>query len=164
MATTEIPKLEQQLQPINIQVMEVTHSPRGNKLQNRIVLHLPKPKTPSEKMIQEHVINSFSWKMPALIPFTFQNNTVLNLAKHLKRHATGSSATLYQYVYGVYRFSKWIKRDPDTIVKEAEKNHHMYVAIIDDFIGDLQAQGLAPGTIANHVKSVRPSSRRTECP
>jgi hypothetical protein len=30
-----------------------------------------------------------------------------------------------------------------------------YVASLDDFVGDLQAEDLAPGTISNHVKGVK---------
>lgn len=35
------------------------------------------------------------------------------------------------------------------------------IASIDDFIGDLQAEKLAPGTIANHVKGVKAFSEPT---
>lgn len=155
MEAIESPKLEQQLQEPELRIIEVTHSPRGNRLRNPLKIQLPKPESPSDRIVYEYVINAFSWKMSALIPFAFQNNTVLELAKHLKRHTTGSSATLYQYVYGIHRFSKWLKRCPNTMIEESRENPNKYVRLVDDFAGNLQAENLAPGTIANHVKGVR---------
>jgi len=96
--------------------------------------------------------------MPSLIPFAFENESVLRIASYLLRHTTGSKATLYQYVFGVHRISNWIKKRPDEILRESlldRKSLERYVASLDDFVGDLQAEGLAPGTIANHVKGVK---------
>jgi integrase len=36
-----------------------------------------------------------------------------------------------------------------------KRAHDEYLRRIDEFVGDLQAQSLAPGTIANHVKGVK---------
>jgi integrase len=82
---------------------------------------------------------------------------VLKLATHLYRHTTGSKATLYQYTYGVHRFFKWLGIEPDNLVQECLTNKSVdgVVEKIGAFMGDLKAEGLAPGTIANHVKSVR---------
>ena len=114
--------------------------------------------TPRERAARQYIIEAFKGKMSSLIPFAFENESILKLAAYLLRHTTGSNATLYQYVFGVYRFSKWIKKTPDKIVKESlldRKILEQYVTSLDDFIGDLQAEGLAPGTIANHVKGVK---------
>ena len=85
------------------------------------------------------------------------------LAQHLLRHNSGSMATLYQYIYGVHRFSRWINRSPDQLISECkateglpdQKSLSLHVKAVDDFVGDLQAEGLAPGTISNHVKGVK---------
>jgi hypothetical protein len=47
---------------------------------------------------------------------------------------------------------------PDELIRESTTNKdavNRYVLKIDDFIGDLQAEDLAPGTINNHVKGVK---------
>jgi integrase len=141
---------------------EVTHSPRGNRLRKPFVLWLPKPISPGEQSLREYVINALSWKMHSLIPFTLYNKTVLEVAKHLNRHCTRSPATLYQYVYGIYRFCNWLQHSPDQIIEHCKpdgtpstKAITEYLTLIDDFIGELQPQGLAPGTISNHVKGVK---------
>jgi integrase len=114
--------------------------------------------TPREKAAQQYVIDAFRRKMPSLILFAFENESILKLASHLLKYTTGSKATLYQYVFGVHRFSCWLGKKPDIMLREVllhKKFHDEYIQKISDFIGDLQAQGLAPGTIANHVKGVK---------
>jgi integrase len=113
---------------------------------------------PRELKARQFIIDSFTGKMPTLIPFTLENQSIVKLASYLLKHTTGSKHTLYQYVFGIYRFSKWINKKPDSIVKEAIEDKtaiDRYIESIDNFVGDLQAENLAPGTINNHVKGVK---------
>jgi len=113
---------------------------------------------PREQKARQYIIESFIGKMPTLIPFALENKSIVKLASYLLKHTTGSKHTLYQYVFGIYRFSKWINKKPDDIIKEAlndKKAIDRYIESIDNFIGDLQAEDLAPGTINNHVKGVK---------
>ncbi len=114
--------------------------------------------TPRERATRQYVISAFQHKMSSLIPFSMKNESILNLASYLLRYTTGSPATLYQYVFGVHRFSEWLGKTPDEMVREVlldRAKHDEYLKRIDEFVGDLQAQELAPGTIANHVKGVK---------
>jgi integrase len=107
---------------------------------------------------QQYIVDSFTGKMPSLIPFATCNKSVCKIASYLLKYTKGSTKTLYQYTYGIYRFSKWLGKSPDEIIQEATADKNVldsYVVKIDDFIGDLQAEGLAPGTINNHVKGTR---------
>lgn len=119
---------------------------------------LPQGLPPRERAARQYVIESFRSKMPSLIPFAFENESILKLAAYLLKYTTGSRATLYQYVFGVHRFSNWLGKKPDDIIRETMMEKGLidtYLQKIDDFIGDLQAEGLAPGTVANHVKGVK---------
>jgi len=146
-----------------IQTLKVTHSPTGRRLHEPLVLTLPKPETLREQSLISYVIDALSWKMQALVEFTLMNQSCRMLAQYLQRHNTGSTATLYQYIYGVYRFSRWIKQSPDQLISECKsadglpdhRNLSLHIKAVDDFVGDLQAEGLAPGTISNHVKGVK---------
>ena len=146
-----------------MQTITVTHSPRGYKLQEPITVSVPEIKNAADEKLQQYVIDSLSWKMSSLVPFTFNNPSALEVAKHLLRHRTGSKATLYQYIYGIYRFCKWANTQPDQIIKNCQdqdgdpkpKVIAKYTRLVDDFVGCLQAEGLAPGTVSNHVKSVK---------
>ena len=146
-----------------LETFEVTRSPRGRQLHEPLVLTLPKPETPREQSLRRYVIDALSWKMPALVKFTLMNQSCRMLAQYLQRHNTGSTATLYQYIYGVHRFCSWIQKTPDQLISECKtsddlpqpRNLSLQVKVLDDFVGDLQAGGLAPGTISNHVKGVK---------
>ena len=147
-----------------MQAVTVTHSPLGKKLKTPIYLQLPETQSLAEEKLQQYVINSLSWKMPSLVPFTFYNDSTLEVAKHLLRHRTGSSGTLYQYIYGIHRFSKWLNIQPDQLIRNCQdedgdpnpKALAKFSRLLDDFVGELQAEELAPGTVSNHVKGVKP--------
>lgn len=87
----------------------------------------------------------------------------MELTKHLLRHRTGSQQTLYQYIYGVHRFSTWLNTQPDQLIKECQdqdgdpkpKALAQTSRLLDDFVANMQAEGLAPGSISNHVKAVK---------
>jgi integrase len=111
-----------------------------------------------EKKAREYVMSSFMGKMPSLIPFALVNESILRLASYLLKYTTGSKHTLYQYVFGIHRFCSWMRNSPDELIRTSMANKNAvnrYVLKIDDFIGDLQAENLAPGTINNHVKGVK---------
>jgi hypothetical protein len=116
-----------------------------------------------DRGLREFVEKSFRHRMPALIEFSLRNRTVVKVLHHLKRHATGSPATAYQYVYGVWRYAKWLDSQPDKILFDCWDNNGdplpkmltKHVQLVDDFAGSLQDSGEAPGTIANNVKGVR---------
>jgi site-specific recombinase XerD len=146
-----------------MQALTITHSPLGRKLKHPLTLSVPDTQNAADEKLQQYIIDSLSWKMPSLMPFTFNNNSALELAKHLMRHRTASTGTLYQYIYGVHRFSLWINAQPDQMIQSCQdidgdpdpKALAKYSRLLDDFIGNLQAEGLAPGTVSNHVKGVK---------
>jgi integrase len=114
--------------------------------------------SPRERKARQYITTSFTGKMPSLIPFALTNSSVINVASYLLKYTAGSRYTLYQYVFGIYRFSQWLSKNPDTMIREIlidPENKERYLVKIDEFIGDLHAQNLAPGTINNHVKGVK---------
>jgi len=146
-----------------MQAITITHSPLGKKLKQPITLTVPEPQNAADEKLQQYIINSLSWKMRRLVPFTFNNTSTIEVAKHLLRHRTGSPGTLYQYIYGINRFCRWANTQPDQLIENCQdqdgdpkpKALAKYSRLLDDFVGCLQAEDLAPGTISNHVKSVK---------
>ena len=146
-----------------MQATTITHSPLGKKLRHAITFSAPEIKTASDKQLYQYVINSLSGKIPRLVPFTFNNTSTLELAKYLLRHRTASAGTLYEYIYGVNRFCLWMNAQPDTLIKTCQdpegypdpKALAKYGRLLDDFVANLQAENLAPGTVSNHVKGVK---------
>jgi integrase len=110
-----------------------------------------------EQRAREYIVNSFTKKMPALIPFALESESVVKLASYLLKYTMGSKHTLYQYVFGVHRFCNWRGKKPDKMIQEVQIERTVideYIKDIDNFIGDLQAENKAPGTINNYVKGV----------
>lgn len=146
-----------------MQALTVTHSPLGRKLKIPIELSIPEPQSRAQEKLHQYIIDSLSWKMPSLVPFIFNNSSAQEVAKHLLRHRTGSSGTLYQYVYGIHRFSQWLNIQPDLMIRNCQdedgdpnpKALAKYSRLLDDFVGELQAEELAPGTVSNHIKGVK---------
>ena len=112
---------------------------------------------------REFLERAFRHRMAALVDFSLNNQTLLKVIRHLRRHATGSPATAYQYVYGIWRYHLWLGQGPDRILFDSFDNNGdplpkmltKHAQLVDDFAGHLPDQGEAPGTIANHVKGVR---------
>ncbi len=146
-----------------MQAVTITHSPLGKKLKKAIELQLPETQSLAEEKLRQYVISSLCWKMPSLVPFTLNNDSTLEVAKHLLRHRTGSSGTLYQYLYGIHRFSQWLNIQPDQLIRNCQdqdgdpnpKALSKFSKLLDDFVGELQAEELAPGTVSNHIKGVK---------
>ena len=146
-----------------MQALTITHSPLGKKLRHPFTIPVPEAQSPSDQRLQQYVIASLSWKMSSLVPFVFNNTSTQELAKYLLRHRTASIGTLRQYVYGIYRFSQWANMQPDQLIKSCQdmdgdpdpKALAKYSRLLDDFVGNLQAENLAPGTVSNHVKGVK---------
>lgn len=101
--------------------------------------------------------------MPSLIPFTFDNKSTVQLAKSLLRHRSGSQGTLKEYIYHVYRFSVYLNASPDQMIENCldvdgdpnPKAVAKYNRLLDDYVGELQAAELAPGTVNGHVKAIK---------
>src|SRR4030067_2501403 len=146
-----------------MQALTLPHSPPGKKLSPPFPIPVPEAQSPSDQRLQQYVIASLSWKMSSLVPFVFNNTSTQELAKYLLRHRTASIGTLRQYVDGIYRFSQWANMQPDQLIKSCQdmdgdpdpKALAKYSRLLDDFVGNLQAENLAPGTVSNHVKGVK---------
>ena len=147
----------------DLQVVEVSRSPNGRRLSSPLKLQLPRPSSKGDEALQHWVIEAFSWKMPALIEFTLRSPAATELAKRLMLSNSGSKATAYQYIYGVYRYCLYLGKNPDALISEclqsngepASINVNRHAKDLDRFVMDLKASGLAPGTISNYAKGVR---------
>lgn len=90
-----------------------------------------------EQKARRYIVDSFTGKMPSLIPLALDNESVVKLASYLLKYTTGSKHILYQYVFGINRFCNWTKETPDEMVKTVSTGKTAiddYVLRIDDFI------------------------------
>jgi len=137
-------------------------SPRGFLLKNPVKIPLQQVLSARHRGLIEYVM-SLSLERPSLIPFAFENSSVLHLANYLLRYRTGSPKTLYLYVDCISRYARWIGHSPDLIIQDVKGGGNIpdpirvqnHVGFLEDFVATLQDEGLAPLRICNYVKAVR---------
>ena len=126
-----------------VKKMQTLNEARNRNLDELQCL-IEEAESPRDRNCRQYVFDAFKGKMKSLISFAFENESVMKIAKYLLNYTMGSHATLYQYVFGVYRFCKWFDKSPDEIIREISFNTakiDAYIQHIEDFIGDLRAEG-----------------------
>jgi site-specific recombinase XerD len=151
--------------PTQIQngILTLEMSPRGHVFKKPVKIPIEHVLNAGQRGVVDYIIRSLSSERPQLIPFAFQNETVLKLAKYLLRYQTGSPKTLYLYIDCISRYSRWLDHSPDMIIHDVKAGGNIpdplrlqnHVGFLEDYIGELQDQGLAPLRICNYVKAVK---------
>ncbi|MCW4024959.1 MAG: site-specific integrase [Candidatus Bathyarchaeota archaeon] len=124
---------------------------------------IPEPHSAAEQHLYRWIIDSLTAKVPKVLPMVFANKSTLELARNLLRYRTGSPGTLTVYMYDVYRFCNWLNIEPDQMINSCKdqdgdpnlKAVSKYNRLLDDYIGELQAQGLTPGTVHSFTKGIK---------
>ncbi len=141
----------------------IEQSPKGWKLRLPIVLSLEKVLSAREKGLIEYILNAFISDRPTLLPFVFENKTVIKMARHFLRHCSGSLRSCCTYTVNVHKYSAWLGYSPDIIIQDIKpvgsipdptrvQNHAGY---LNDYLAELQDEGLKPGGVNNYIKAVR---------
>jgi integrase len=141
----------------------MTHSPDGYAFNRPIEFRLPTRLGEAEKDIYDFIIRSLAGHSPSLIPFACESSAIFELAKYLRRSLTSSGYTLRCYVGAIARFCRWCKREPDKLIGAAKDDRGFpnlerlaeHARLLDDFVGVMQARGLAPNTVSDYVKALK---------
>jgi integrase len=128
------------------------------------MLEIPEAETVAQKKVRQYVTDTFIRWYPNLVRFTLEHSTTMEVAKHLLRHRTGSQHTLCNRIYDIYRFSRWLQREPDQLLNDCKGKDQVPIPkvviqigrLLADFADNLQEEnGLAPATVYNMVKSIQ---------
>jgi hypothetical protein len=151
--------------PIEIQddKIIIERSLRGWKLQHPVTLSLSKVLAAKEKGLVAYILTAFLSERPPLIPFVFDNQSLLKMARHFLRHRSGSRHSCLTYTVNVHKYSIWIGHSPDLIIQDLKpvgsipdpqrvQNHSGY---LNDYLAELQDNGLKPGAVNNYIKAVK---------
>jgi len=151
--------------PMKIQADKVIfeESLRGYKLRQPVTVDLDKMLSAREKGLVTYIINTFLNDRPAIIPFVFNNQSVIRLARHFLRHCSASHDSCRSYTVQVQKYSSWLGYSPDQLIADIKpvgnipdplrvQNHTGY---LNDYLAELQDQGLKPGAVNNYIKSVK---------
>jgi site-specific recombinase XerD len=150
---------------LKMKKVKIVKSSLGYTLKKPLILEIPEPRNQAEHNLQRYVIQTFVGQYPHLAQFTFENYSMMELAKHLLIHRTGSRATLCNYVYSVHSFCRWLNTSPDKLLAECKDQDEAPISKgiarsrrrLADFATDLQAKNhLAPVTVhhmMSHIQS-----------
>jgi len=147
-----------------MKTLAITRGPSGRRLKQPFTLEIPETESVADGKLRQYVIDTFIKWHPKLARFTFEHSTTMALAKHLLRHRTGSLHTLCNYVYDVYRFSRWLQREPDQLLNDCKGKDQVPIPravirmarLLADFADNLQEEnGNAPATVYGMVKRIQ---------
>jgi site-specific recombinase XerD len=151
--------------PMTIQddVITITHSLRNWPLQQPVILSLSKVLAAKEKGLINYILSAFLSERPALLPFVFDNQSLLKMARHFLRHCSASLSSCFVYTATIQNYSTWLGYSPDLIIQDIKpvgnipdpqrvQNHQGY---LDEYIAQLQDDGLSPSRVNNCAKYVR---------
>lgn len=154
--------------PIPMQIQDgkviLDCSLKGWKLKQPVILSLDKVLATKEKGFITYILTAFISERPNLIPFVFDNQTLIKMARHFLRHCSGSIHSCYSYTATIEKYSTWLGYSPDLIIQDTKpignipdpqrvQNHQGY---LDEYIAELQDEGLSPGRVhcyAKHIKT-----------
>ncbi len=151
--------------PITIQddKIIITHSLRGWKLRQPVILSLNKVLAAKERGLVTYILTAFLSDRPPMIPLVFDNQSLLKMARHFLRHCSGSHHSCIIYTVKVNKYAAWLGYSPDLIIQDLKpvgnipdpqrvQNHQGY---LNDYLAELQDDGLKPGTVNNCIKAVK---------
>ncbi len=141
----------------------IERSLRGWKLRQPVVLSLDKVLAAKEKGLVNYVISAFVSERSRMLRYVFDNQTLLKMARHYLRHCSGSLHSCVTYISTVEKYSNWLGCTPDLIVQDIKpvgaipdpqriQNH---VGYLNDYLAELQDEGLKPGPVNNNIKGIK---------
>jgi len=141
----------------------IERSLTGWKLKTPIRIELKKILETKEKGIVDYIIRSCLNERPNLIPFIFDNQSMLKLARHFLRHLSRSNRSCLIYSANVRKYSIWLGYSPDLIIQDVKpvgaipdplkvQNH---CGFLNDYLAEIQDNGGQPTYVSNLIKSVK---------
>ncbi len=135
----------------------------GYSLRTPISIKLDTMLGVGEKGLVEYVIRSLISQRPSLIPWTFENESVLRLARYMLRSWSGSLMGFYGYVNTVDLYCRRLNTSPDQIIADVKPDgahvdpdrlakHQGFLA---KCAAELQDNKRSPGRIHGYVRQVR---------
>ena len=117
-------------------------------------IELERPKRKLQWKLIEFAVKSLP-KKKEFISFALKNRSIMALVEHFYRYRSRSQASTRVYIGNIKRFSDYLKKTPDEIIASClykdgtpnPKKVHGMSKIIDQYLGELEAEELAPGTL-----------------
>jgi hypothetical protein len=151
--------------PLTFQDDQVTiyTSLTGWKLKSPVTIGLQKILETKEKGLVDYIIRSCLNDRPGIIPFIFEYQSTLKLARHFLRHLSASHRSCLLYSVNLRRYATWLGYSPDLIIQDVKpigaipdpikvQNH---CGFLNDYLAELQDDDLKPAAVNNCIKAVK---------
>jgi site-specific recombinase XerD len=133
------------------------------KLRQPIAIELKKILDTKEKGLVDYIIRSCLNERPSIIPFIFENQSMLKLARHFLRHCSGSQKSCLTYSVYTRKYANWLGYSPDLIIQDVKPNGAIpdplkvqnHSGFLNDYLAELQDAGLKPSAVSNAIKAVK---------
>jgi hypothetical protein len=144
-------------------ICKVARGKTGKSFSSPVFIEIPLKIDRVTAAVYNYIYEALSWRMPKLIEYVFKNKTLMNLAGDFYRHKSKSLGSLYMYVQGVKRYCDYLGKTPDQLIAECydtegvpdSKTLYQHAVQLDNYLTELQLDGLTGGTISNYLKSVK---------
>lgn len=138
-------------------------SPRGWRFKEAVKIRLEKVLATGERGLVDYIFSAFTSERPKLLPFVFENQSLIRLAKHFLRHCSGSPHSLYGYTNTIHAYSTWLDYSPDLIIQDVKPAGNIpdplraqsHIGFLEDYVSALQDEGLTPGRVHCCAKNIK---------
>src|SRR6266566_4840154 len=112
---------------------------RGWRFKTPVRVPLQKVLDAREKGLIVYILRAFASERANLIPWVFENQSLVRLARHFLRHYSGSTQTFYTYVDSLSRYSRFLGHSPDFIIQDVKAGGNIVDAVrVQSHIGFLE--------------------------
>jgi hypothetical protein len=129
---------------LDMKVLTINRSSKEHLLRKPLVLRVEENQNTHDEKLQQYFIDTFSASGIGLTQFTFDNASIIELAKHLLFHMSGSQKSLCQTICAVEKFFKWLDTQPEQIISKLPRRKWVHKTC------SIAACGKAKNTINVH--------------
>jgi integrase len=134
---------------------------RGGRFKKPLTIRVPERQNRAEEKLLQYILESLS-RRSCLVPFTLNNLSTMEVARHLLFNRTGSQLSLYGYIDDFNYFCRWIKAKPDQLVNRCRnrngnanpKGIARMARALDEYIDHLQTKNLSSTTVRSRLKNI----------
>ncbi len=98
-----------------------------------------------------------------MIPYIFEYESMLKMARHFLRHCSASHDSCVTYTSRVRKYAEWLGHNPDIIIQDIKPvgaipdpiKIQTHCEFLNDYLAYLQDSDLSPGSVNNHIKAVK---------
>jgi len=116
-----------------------------------------------QKGLAEYIITALVSQRPKLIPWVLENESLVNLAKHMLRSKSGSLMGFYGYTSSVDLYCRRLHSAPDQVIADTKPNIvntdaarlEKHRRFLQDCLAEMQDRGISPGRLHGYSRHVR---------